>query len=110
MYHLLDVVSTLRGYWSELLAHSGQAALWTYFITGLVIWLYVLLRYSGWSWRPKPWDRGLWPRSENFHQGLRYFFFVGGLNPLLLVIQVAFWPLWLLFLWAYAPEDDDANI
>ncbi len=103
-------MNALSKYWSQLLAHSGEAALWTYVIIGVVIWLYVLYRYSGWSQRRKSGNYGLWPRSENPQQGLRYFFFAGGLHPVLLVIQIAFWPLWLLFLWAYAPEQDDANI
>jgi peptidoglycan/LPS O-acetylase OafA/YrhL len=32
---------------------------------------------------------------------------VGPLHPLLLIFQVALWPLWLFFLWAYQPDPND---
>jgi hypothetical protein len=98
----------LRHWGSAIIAHSGECAVWIYFVIGVVVIFYVEFRYAWWR-RRKPFNGPLWPASENPVQGLRYFFLSSGLTPVLFIIQAVLWPLWLLFLWAYAPRDDDAN-
>jgi len=101
-------MNTIRECWSWLFLNSGQAAAWAYLIIGFVVVFYVEFRYS---WRRRqPRDTFPWPRSENPQQGLKLFFHVGSFHPVLFFIQIALWPLWLLFLWTYQPDDDNEEI
>jgi hypothetical protein len=77
----------------------------TYIVAGVGVVIYVFFRYS-WP-RRQPGDDIPWPRSENPQQGLKLFFMVGGFHPILFFVQIALWPLWLLFLWAHQPDAND---
>jgi hypothetical protein len=79
----------------------------TYLVFGFCVVIYVVFRYP-WS-RRQPGDNIPWPKSENPQQGLKLFFLVGPFHPILFLLQVALWPLWFLFLWAYQPDPDDTN-
>jgi hypothetical protein len=103
------MIDTLRQWWLHLLSHPGQAAAWTYLFVGFAVVVYVCLRY-GW-WRNRPGPGPAWRSSETPHRYLSFLLDAGGLHPVSLLIQVALWPFWILFLWAYAPEvEDDEGI
>ncbi len=79
-----------------------------YFLVGIAVRVYV--SYSC-SKSRRAGDAGASTRHENGRQVLDLLLLVGGSHPLLFVIEIALWPLWLLFLWAYQPgEDDDETI
>jgi len=79
----------------------------TYLVVGFCVVFYVFYRYP-WV-RRRPGGNKLWPRSENPQQGLKLFFMAGPLHPILFLLQIVLWPLWLTFLWAYQPEPNDPS-
>ena len=97
---------------SETLATPLGFGMAVYLLIGFGIVLYVGYRCS--FLRRRPGDAFPWPRRDNPQQGLNLFFMVGASHPLVFIIQVALWPLWILFLWAYQPDDaeddDDQSI
>ena len=84
-----------------------ESILWTYFGVGIAVVLYVFFRY-GW-YRRQPGDPFPWPERENRQQGLKLFLMVGAFNPILFFVQVALWPLWILYLWAFQPNKDNED-
>ena len=91
--------------WSELLASPFGLGLAVYLLIGFAVVFYVTWRYS-WL-RRRPDDAVPWPRRENPQQGLNLFLMAGTFHPVVFLIQVALWPLWLFFLWACEPDDEE---
>ena len=93
---------------SETLATPLGFGIAVYLLAGFVVVFYVMFRCSRLG-RPRngtvPWER-----SENPQQGLNLFFMVGTFHPVVFIIQLLLWPLWILFLWAYQADDDDEAI
>ena len=79
-----------------------------YLLIGLAVVLYVGYRCS--LLGPRRDDPLHWPRRERAERGLDEFFSVGLMaHPIVFLIQIALWPFWLLFLWAYQLDDDEDN-
>jgi uncharacterized membrane protein len=84
----------------ELVAHPLAVAVWLYLGVGVGIVLYCVFRHSFW-------DRD---RRQNVDRAFLIFFALGVRLPILFVLQILLWPLWLLFLWAYNSNDEDSKI
>ena len=90
---------------SETLATPLGLGIAVYLLIGFVVVFYVLFRCS-WLRRP-PSNTVPWERRENPQQGLNLFFMVGSFHPVVFIIQLLLWPLWVLFLWAFQADDDN---
>ena len=91
---------------SETLATPFGFGMAVYLLIGFLVVLYV--GYTCSFPRRRPGDTLPWPRRDNPRQGLDLFFTLGLMShPIVFLIQIALWPLWLLFLWAYQLDDDE---
>ena len=101
------MMKSLAENWANLVAHAWQAIAIAYFAAGIIAVGYITLRCSTSARRPS--DTFPWPRRENPRQGLDLFLFAGSFHPVVAMIQVVLWPLWLLLLWAWEPEEDEGD-
>lgn len=61
----------------------------------------------GMKLRRPPTNRLLWEKRDNARNALFLFQSILLLSPVAFIIELALWPLVLLFLWAYQDDDDE---
>ncbi len=94
--------------WSAFFANPLAIGIVTYFIVGLiVVWIIV---GRGMRLRRPLTGGPLWERKDNARNALWLFIVSPDFHPLVLLLKIALWPLWLLFLWAYHDDDDQNHL
>jgi hypothetical protein len=86
---------------SSLLEIAGE----TYLVVGFLVAGFIALR--GMKLRRPPTNGVLWDKRDNVRNGLFLFQSIVLLWPIAFIIEVALWPLVLLFLWADQADDDE---
>ena len=85
-----------------------EIAIEAYLIIGLGVMLFIAVR--GMRWRRPPTGGLLWALKDHARNSLFLFQSVALLSPLVAIIWIVFWPLLLLYLWAYQQNDKDERI
>jgi hypothetical protein len=90
---------------SETLATPLGAGIALYLLIGLFVAGFIAFR--GMRLRRPPNNGLLWDRKDNARNSLFLFQSIVLLSPIAFIIEIALWPLVLLFLWAYQSDDDE---
>lgn len=91
--------------WSESFSNPLQLGVVVYLVIGFLVAGFIAVR--GMKLRRPPSNGILWEKKDNARNMLFLFQSVVLLSPIAFVIEIALWPLVLLFLWAYQDDDDD---
>jgi hypothetical protein len=91
--------------WSDLLANPLAVAFLVYLLIGFVIAGMITVR--GMRLRRPPRGGLLWEKKDHARNVLFLFQGIVLLSPVVFLIYIAFWPLVLLWLWAYQDEDEN---
>ena len=91
--------------WSDLFSNPMAVAFVAYLLVGFVIAGFIAAR--GMKLRRPPSNGILWEKKDHARNSLFLFQGVVLLSPIVFLIWIAFWPLLLLFLWAYQEDNHD---
>jgi hypothetical protein len=99
------MVSTASEYWARIFSDPLQFAIALYIAAGMLVALFIAFR--GMKLREPPNDGRLWEKKDNARNILFLFQSILLLSPIAFIIEVALWPLVLLFLWAFQEDEED---
>src|SRR5438552_17908332 len=89
---------------SETLSTPLGVGISIYLLIGLLVTGFIAVR--GMRLRRPPTNGPLWDKRDNARNAFFLFQSIVLLWPIAFIIELALWPLVLLFLWAYQPDDD----
>jgi hypothetical protein len=99
------MIATSTVNWSEILSNPLQLAVLVYIFVGFGIAGFIAAR--GWKLRRPPNNGPLWDKRDNARNELFLFQSIALLSLPIFLLEVALWPLVLLYLWAFQADDDD---
>ena len=94
------MVSATTVHWFEILSNPLQIGIVVYLIIGFIV-------VRGMKLRRPPNNGPLWEKKDNARNRLFLLQSILLLSPIAFLIEVALWPLVILFLWAYQPDGND---